>query len=93
MVGHRVPLRVYFSIFAALMVLTAVTVWVAHIDLGLLSDLVAMSIAVAKALLVVLYFMHLRYSERLTWIFAAAGALWLLILIGITISDYLSRGW
>lgn len=93
MAGHRVPLRVYYSIFAALLVLTAITVWVAHVDLGLWSDLVAMTIAVAKAMLVVLFFMHLRYSDHLVWIFAAAGALWLVILIGITISDYLSRGW
>jgi cytochrome c oxidase subunit IV len=93
MVGHRVPLRVYYSIFGALMVLTAVTVWVAFFDLGLFSDVVAMTIAVTKALLVVLYFMHLRYGSHLVWIFAGAGVLWLGLLIGLTVSDYLSRGW
>ena len=91
MAGHRVPPRIYFAIFAALMVLTAVTVTAAFFNLGPLNTIVAMTIAVIKALLVVLYFMHLRYSERLTWLFAGAGVAWLMILLALTISDYLSR--
>lgn len=87
------PLRIYLGVFAALIVGTALTVWVAGFDLGVLNIWVAMSIAVAKALLVVLYFMHLRYSSRLVWIFAAAGFLWLILLIGLTASDYASRDW
>ena len=65
------------------MVLTAVTVWVANLDLGRWNAIVALSIAVLKATLVVLYFMHVRYSSRLTWIFVGAGFFWLGILIHI----------
>jgi cytochrome c oxidase subunit 4 len=91
--GHRVPLRIYYTIFAALLVLTATTVYAAFFDLGPLNNVVAMTIAVAKALLVVLYFMHLRYSSRITWLFAGAGIAWLVILLALTVSDYISRGW
>ncbi len=52
-----------------------------------------MTIATVKAVLVLLYFMHVRYSSRLTWIFVAAGFFWFLILVGFTFSDYASRGW
>jgi len=93
MSAHTVPRRLYFAVFGALMVLTAVTVAVAFVDLGFLNIVVAMSIAVIKALLVVLYFMHLRYGRRLTWVFAGAGFFWLAILLSLTVSDYFSRGW
>lgn len=93
MAGHRVPLRIYYAIFATLMTLTAITVYVAFYDLGPLNTVVAMTIAVTKALLVVLYFMHLRYSSRLNWLFAGAGFAWLVILLALTVSDYVSRGW
>lgn len=93
MAGHRVPPRIYFAIFAALIVLTAITVTVAFFNLGPLNTIVAMTIAVIKALLVVLYFMHLRYSDRLNWLFAGAGVAWLMILLALTLSDFLSRGW
>lgn len=88
-----VPVRVYVMIFAALLVFTGVTVAVAFVDLGPLNTIVAMTIAVFKALLVVLFFMHLRDSPQLTKIFAAAGFFWLALLLGLTISDYLSRPW
>ena len=52
-----------------------------------------MSIACTKGLLVVLYFMHVKYSSKLTWVFAGSGVLWLLILFALTLSDYVSRGW
>jgi cytochrome c oxidase subunit 4 len=76
------------------MVLTALTVFAANIDLGSekINTTVALAIAVTKAMLVVLYFMHVRYSSRLTWVVVAGGFLWLLIMIGLTMSDYLSRG-
>jgi len=90
---HVVPLRVYFTIFATLMVLTGLTVWVATIDLGALSSPVALTIAVAKALLVVLYFMHVRYSDGLTQIAIVAGVLFLILMIGLTMGDVVSRGW
>jgi len=70
---HIVPMRVYFVIFFALMILTATTVWVAFFDLGAVNDAVALGIASTKAMLVILYFMHVRYGSRLTWIFAAVG--------------------
>jgi cytochrome c oxidase subunit 4 len=91
---HIVSKKVYYLIFGALMVLTALTVWVANIDLGSekLNTVVALAIAVTKAMLVVLYFMHVRYSSRLTWVVVAGGFLWLLIMVGLTMSDYLSRG-
>ena len=81
----------YLVIFLALMVLTAVTVWVAFQDLGPINDIVAMGIAVTKACLVILYFMHVRYSSRMTKITVVAGFLWLAIMIGLTLTDYLSR--
>ena len=90
---HVASLGLYFTIFAALMVLTAVTVAVAYVDLGSFNILVALTIAIVKATLVVLFFMHLLYSERLNWVFAAAGFAWLFLLIGIMAADPLSRGW
>jgi cytochrome c oxidase subunit 4 len=91
---HIVSKKLYFVIFGALMVLTLLTVWVANIDLGSekLNTVVALAIAVTKAVLVVLYFMHVRYSSRLTWIVVAGGFLWLAIMVGLTMSDYLTRG-
>ena len=89
---HITPVRTYVVIFLALMVLTAVTVAVAFMQLGPLNDIVAMGIAVTKACLVILYFMHVRQSSQLTKVVVLAGFLWLLFLIGFTMSDYLTRG-
>lgn len=89
---HFVPLRVYFAVFAALLFFTFVTVWVAFIDLGALNNVIMLTIACTKALLVILYFMHARYSTRLTQVFVAAGFVWLLILLAFTLSDYMTRG-
>lgn len=93
MSGHIVPKKLYFGIFAALMVLLALTVWVAYQPLGDSGIYVAMTIAIVKAVLVVLYFMHLRYSYKLIWVVAASGFVWLIIMVGITLSDYVSRDW
>ncbi|MCH7680350.1 cytochrome C oxidase subunit IV family protein [candidate division KSB1 bacterium] len=90
---HIVPMRVYFVIFFSLLILTAVTVWVAFFDLGAVNDAVALGIATTKAMLVILYFMHVRYSSKLTWIFAATGFLFLIILLAFTLSDVLTRDW
>ncbi|HVZ40087.1 MAG TPA: cytochrome C oxidase subunit IV family protein [Candidatus Kapabacteria bacterium] len=90
---HIVPLKVYFLVFSALMILLFVTVGVAMVNLGPFNIYVAMSIAIIKAVLVVLYFMHVRYSTKLTMVVAAAGFLWLVFLLGITILDYTSRSW
>ena len=87
------PLSVYWGVFLALVVGTLVTVWSATIDLGALNVIVALVIATAKALLVVLYFMHVKYASKLTWLFVASGFFWLLIMLVITMNDYISRGW
>ena len=89
---HVTPIRVYLVIFGALMVGTALTVAAAFLHLGPFNDIVAMAIAVTKATLVVLYFMHVKHSTRLTKITVMAGFLWLAILIGLTLSDYFTRG-
>ena len=92
MSAHIVPLKTYYTIFALLLGGTALTVWVSYLDLGPLNTVVAITIAVIKALLVVLYFMHVKYSSRLTWVFAAAGFLWLVLMIGLTMADFDTRG-
>ncbi len=89
---HVISVRLYTAIFVALVALTLTTTGVAFIDLGgNINTMVALAIAVGKALLVILYFMHARYSSRLTWIFAAAGFFWLMILLGGAIDDVLTR--
>ncbi len=89
---HVVPLKIYFAIFGALMGGTALTVFVAFQDLGPMNTVVALTIAAIKALFVVLWFMHVKYSSRLTWVFAMAGFLWLLLMIGLTTADFDTRG-
>ena len=84
--------RSYVGIWAALLVLLLLTWALAQVNLGPFNTVVALSIAVAKMLLVLLYFMHVRYSSRLTWVFVAAGFIWFLIMVDLTLSDYLSRG-
>ena len=90
---HVVSRTIYFVIFGALVVLTCITVAVARLDLGRWNAIVALSIAVFKATLVVLYFMHLRWSSKLTWVFVCSGLVWFVILIAFTLSDYLTRSW
>jgi cytochrome c oxidase subunit IV len=90
--NHIVPTRIYYAIFAALMVLTAVTVGVAYIDLGPMNVVVALAIAAFKALIVVLFFMHVKYSTRLVKLTVIAGLYWMGILLALTLSDYLTRG-
>jgi cytochrome c oxidase subunit IV len=86
--------KVYFGVFAALLGLTTLTTGIAFVDLGRIGNIsVALTIAVIKAVLVMLYFMHLRYSSRLTILFASAGVFWLGIVLALTLSDYVSRGW
>jgi len=93
MSGHVAPKSLYYLVFAALMVGTALTVGIAFVDLGPLNNVLMLGIAMTKALLVVLFFMHVRWSTRLTWVVAASGFVWLLILFGLTMQDYLTRGW
>ncbi len=89
---HVVSPGLYVTIFLALMALTAVTVGVAFLDLGPFNTLVALLIACTKMMLVVLYFMHVRYSSRLTWAVVGAGFFWLALLLLLTLSDYVTRG-
>ena len=93
MAEHIVSRTTYFAIFGALIVLTSGTVAVAKIDLGEWNVVMALTIAFTKAILVILYFMHIKYSKRLTQVVVAAGFLWLLLMLGLTLSDYLTRGW
>ncbi len=88
-----VPARVYVAIWAALTVLTFVTTWVAHIDLGAFNIVVAMTIAVFKMLLVIIFFMNVRAANNLTRLFVFAGFFWMMILFLFTLSDYHSRDW
>lgn len=92
MTHHIVPVRVYLGVFVALMVLMTATVVAAYFDLGIFNNVVALVIAMAKTSLILLYFMHLRYSSRLTQVFAAVGFLFLVILVAGTVNDYLTRG-
>jgi cytochrome c oxidase subunit 4 len=90
---HVIPLKLYFGVFGALVAGTWLTYWAALQDFGPLNTPIALAIAVTKATIVVLYFMHVRWSSKLTWVFACAGFLWLLILFAFVMSDYVSRAW
>ncbi|HYD48646.1 MAG TPA: cytochrome C oxidase subunit IV family protein [Terriglobales bacterium] len=88
---HIVPLSVYLGIFGTLMVLTGVTVFVAFQDLGVFNNLVALSIAIFKATLVLLYFMHLRYGPAMNRVLVVVAGLFLVIMMTVTLSDYFTR--
>jgi cytochrome c oxidase subunit IV len=86
-------MKTYFKVWTALLVLLGLTVGIAYIDLGELNMIAAVSIAVIKAVIIAMYFMHLRQSSRLTWLFASAGFFWLVILFVFTFGDYAARKW
>lgn len=91
---HIVHPRVYITIFLSLMLGTGLTVAAAFYDFpGPLNAIIALTIAVVKATLVILYFMHVRYSSRLIWLIISAALFWLVILFALTISDYWTRSW
>ena len=90
---HIVSPRVYVAVFLALMVLTGATVFAATVDLGRWNTPVALVIAVTKAVLVVLFFMHVKYSSRLVALALGAGLLWFGTMIAGVVADYLTRGW
>ena len=90
--AHVAPKTLYYTIFGALMVLTIVTVEVATHNFGFLNFPVAIGIAITKATLVVLFFMHAKYSSRLTKMFVGTALFFLSILLGLTMTDYMSRG-
>jgi cytochrome c oxidase subunit 4 len=93
MAAHIVPVKNYIGVFAALMVFTALTYFIAYIDLGGLNLIVALTIAIIKATLVVLIFMHVKYSTTLTKAVVASGFFFFLIMIFFTMNDLLTRGW
>ena len=90
---HIVSVKLYIGIFVALLCLTALTTGVAYIDLGAFNTVAALAIAVVKMLLVILFFMHVKYSGRLIQVFILAGFLFLAILITLTLADELTRHW
>ena len=93
MVGHVVPKKLYIMVFAALIGLTALTTGVAFIDLGRWNTVAALTIAVCKGSLVVLFFMHLRWGHSMTRIVMLAALVWLSILVTLTLSDVFTRQW
>jgi cytochrome c oxidase subunit 4 len=90
---HAGSRRAYYAVFLVLLACTYLTWQVAYFDLGPLNTLAALGIAIFKATLVVLFFMHARTTPRLTWLVVIAGIFWLLILMTLTATDYLTRTW
>jgi len=85
------PTKIYFRVWVALLLLLVLTWGLAQVDMGRFNPIAALTIAVVKMLLVILFFMHVRYNKPITWIFVAAGFVWLAIMIDLTLSDYLTR--
>ena len=90
---HIVPVRTYVIIFGLLMLGTYLTVQAAFLDLGAFNTPIALAIAITKATVVVLYFMHVKYSPRLTMIVVIGSVFWLAILLIMTFGDYATRAW
>ena len=100
---HIVSPRIYLTILLCLLLATGLTVWASYIDLGewhiaqgitlFWNPVVALAIAATKMILVVLFFMHVKYSTRLTKLTVGAGIFTFLVLIGMTLSDYWTRAW
>ena len=90
---HILPLKTYFLIFGALLIGTVLTVAVTYVDLGWFNTPLALLIAGAKATLVILYFMHVKYSPKLIGLFAFSGFFFIVILLALTLQDYYTRGW
>jgi cytochrome c oxidase subunit 4 len=85
--------RTYLFTGVALLAFLGLTIAAAYVNLGPLNTPVAMAISVAKGLLIVLFFMHVRYSRPLLWVFVGAGFFWLGIMLVLAMSDYMTRGW
>lgn len=87
------PARLYWKTCGALMVLLALTWSIGYLNLGMFNVIVALAIGVIKALLVILFFMHIRGGSRILHLAAGIGVIWLLIMLALTLSDYFTRGW
>ena len=90
---HIVSPKVYVVIFLTLLALTSLTVGASFIEMGIFNPIIALGIAVIKAVLVVLFFMHVKYSTKLTKLTVGAGVFTFFILIGMTLADYFTRAW
>ncbi len=90
---HVTPISTYLTVFAALAIGTLLTWYASTLDLGMMNTPIALLIAVIKATLVILFFMHVLHSTRLTWVVLIAAFLWLGVLFVLTFSDYLTRAW
>jgi len=90
---HIVSPLTYFIIFIALLIGTAITIGASFLELGAWNPIIALAIAVTKATLVVLFFMHIKYSSRLMKLTVGAGLFTFLVLVGMSLSDYISRAW
>jgi cytochrome c oxidase subunit 4 len=88
-----IPRKTYFTVWASLLILLAITVLVSYIHLGWLNPAVAVAIAGIKALIIILYFMHVKYSPKLVWVFVCAGFFWLGILFVLSLGDYFTRAY
>jgi cytochrome c oxidase subunit 4 len=86
-----VPIRTYVKVYFALMGLLVATTLIDYLDLGAFNAVIALTIAVVKMALVMLFFMHVRYMNRHNWLYVGAGLLWLSILLALTLGDYLTR--
>jgi len=93
MTTQILSVRLYVAVFVALLVLLGATVAANYVSLGPFNAAIGLAIAVCKMLLVMLFFMHVRYSGRVVWIYVGIGFFWLAILIALTLSDVLTRGW
>ena len=87
------PAKVYWRTCAALMLLLALTWTIGYINLGMFNVIIALAIAIIKASLVALFFMHIKGSSRLLHLAMAVGVIWLLIMLSLTLTDYFTRGW
>jgi cytochrome c oxidase subunit 4 len=90
---HIVTPATYIMVFATLLVGTAITVGAAYIDLGIFNPIVALGIACTKAVIVILFFMHVKYQSKLIKMTVGAGFFTFLVLITMTLTDYMSRAW
>ena len=90
---HIVSPKIYGIIFGALLIFTGITVGASYLELGVFNAVVALAIACIKAVLVILFFMHVKYSSRLTKLTVAAGFFTFLVLITMSMTDYISRAW
>jgi cytochrome c oxidase subunit 4 len=91
MSAHEIKSKSYIKVWIALLALLLLTWGLAQVNLGAFNNVAALTIAISKMALVVLFFMHGRYEKPVTWIFISAGVIWFLIMVDLTLSDYLSR--